>query len=35
MANLTRADRTVASHRLRAGQFLAVCAEKLKTREFV
>ena len=35
VANLTSADRTAASHRQRAGQFLAACAEKLKTREFV
>ena len=33
--NLTSAERTAASHRQRAGQFLAACREKLKTRDFV
>jgi hypothetical protein len=34
-ANLTSAERTAASHRQRAGQFLSACREKLKTRDFV
>ena len=33
--NLTSAERTAASHRQRARQFLAACGEKLKARDFV
>ena len=35
VANLTSPDRTAASHRQRAGQMLAACREKVKTRDFV
>jgi hypothetical protein len=34
-SNLTGPDRTAAAHRHRAAEFLATCAKKLKTREFV